>query len=103
MIQERTNKHAVTVRIAGEEHTIRSEAEPEHTRACAEFVDAAIAEVRRSVSLIETHKAAILAALSITDQLLRARQELERGSDEMAGRLEALARRLEEAVSGPAR
>ena len=32
-------KHSVTVRIAGEEHTIRSNADPEYTKQCARYVD----------------------------------------------------------------
>jgi cell division protein ZapA (FtsZ GTPase activity inhibitor) len=71
-------RNAVTVRIAGEEHTIRANAEPEYTRSCARYVDERIAEIRSKGSLIETHKAAILAALSISDELLQAREELDR-------------------------
>lgn len=94
-------KHAVTVRIAGEEHAIRSEAEPDYTRSCAQFVDDAISEVKENVNLIETHKAVILAALSITDQLFQARGELERVSQELVGRLDTLRRRIEEALDRP--
>lgn len=92
--------HTVTVRIAGEEHSIRSEAQPEHTRACAEHVDRAIAAVKERVSLVEPHKAAILAALSITDELFRVRAELERLSADLAGRLDGLRRRVEEVMDG---
>ena len=39
-------KASVTVRIAGEEHTIRANAEPEYTRRCASFVDERIQEIK---------------------------------------------------------
>ncbi|MBT8396175.1 MAG: cell division protein ZapA, partial [Gemmatimonadetes bacterium] len=58
----------VTVRIGGEDHTIRANVEPEYTIKCAEWVDGRISEIRSQVGLIESHKAAILAALSITDE-----------------------------------
>jgi cell division protein ZapA (FtsZ GTPase activity inhibitor) len=45
--------------------------------------------------VIETHKAAILAALSITDELFQARDELERMKKEVTSRATNLARRLE--------
>ena len=88
-------KTAVAVRIAGEEHTIRANAEPEYTRSCARYVDERIADIRSKGALIETHKAAILAALSISDELFQAREELERTRREMASRATNLARRLE--------
>jgi cell division protein ZapA len=88
-------RSSVTVRIAGEEHTIRANAEPEYTRSCARYVDERIADLRSKGTLIETHKAAILAALSISDELFQAREELDRTRREMASRATNLARRLE--------
>ncbi len=67
----------VTVVIGGEEYKLRSDATPEYTRDCAAFVDRTLAELLQGSNLIEGHKAAILAALSITDQLFQARGELE--------------------------
>lgn len=99
-MSEPDRKSAVTVRIAGEEHTIRANAEPEYTRSCARYVDERIAEIRSKSALIETHKAAILAALSISDELLQARDELERLRREVTSRATDLVRRLEERVGG---
>jgi cell division protein ZapA (FtsZ GTPase activity inhibitor) len=61
-----------------------------------------IADIRSKGPLIETHKAAILAALSISDELFQARQELERVRREMASRTTHLARRLETELGAPA-
>lgn len=68
------SKQVVRVSIVGEEYAIRSEATPEHTRAVAEYVDDAIRRVLNSGGAVETRKAAILAALQITDQLFEAEQ-----------------------------
>ena len=68
-------KHSTRVTICGEDYTIRSDASPERTRAVAEHVDKAIREVMGSAAIVESHKAAILAALSITDALFRERAE----------------------------
>ena len=86
---------SVTIRIAGEEHTIRANAEPEYTRLCASYVDERISEIRSQGVLMETHKAAILAALSISDELLQAREELERVRKEVGSLAADLTRRLE--------
>lgn len=89
----------VTVRIGGEDHTIRANVEPEYTKKCAEWVDDRITEIRSQLGLIESHKAAILAALSITDEMFQAREQLEdyqNSSDRMA---ESLVMRLEEALA----
>ncbi len=68
------SKQVVRVTIVGEEYAIRSEATPEHTRAVAAYVDDAIRRVLNGGGAVETRKAAILAALQITDQLFQAEQ-----------------------------
>ena len=86
---------SVTVRIAGEEHTIRANAEPAYTKKCARLVDERIQEIRSKSGLIEGHKAAILAALSIADEYFQALDELARSRKDVAARSATLTRRLE--------
>lgn len=97
---EGSHMASVTVRIAGEEHTIRANADADYTRACARFVDARFQDIREKSGLVETHRVAILAALSITDQLFRAREEVERLRREAAQQSHALAERVESALDG---
>jgi cell division protein ZapA len=92
-------RQSVTVIIAGERHVIRAEAPPEYTRQVAEHVDATIRNLDAGHSL-EPHRAAILAALTITDELFRARQELDRLQREIARRSTRLANILERAAEG---
>lgn len=67
-------KTSIKVEILGESYAIRSEAAPEHTRAVAEHLDRAIRQILSSGSVIETNRAAILAALQITSELFQARE-----------------------------
>jgi cell division protein ZapA len=80
-------KSAVKVTIGGEEYTVRSELPPEYTREVAAYLDAALKRVRDSLPMVESHKAAILAALAITDELFQAR----RGDRQIADRLTRMA------------
>jgi cell division protein ZapA len=80
-------KHAVRVVIGGEEYAVRSELPPEYTREVAAYLDAALKRVKDMLPMVESHKAAILAALAITDELFQAR----RGDREIAARLTAAA------------
>lgn len=82
-----TKKHAVKVMIGGEEYTVRSDLPPEYTREVAAHVDQALKRVLSQASIVETHKAAILAALDITNELFQAKK----GEREVAARLAALA------------
>lgn len=75
--------HSTRVRIVGEEYTIRSDVPPEHTRAIAAHVDAAIRKVLESPAITDPGKAAILAAMSITDELFRERAAQEALAEEM--------------------
>ena len=93
-------RESVTVRIAGEEHAIRSSAEPEYTTRCAAYLDRRFHEIKKQVGLLEGHKVAILAALSITDELFQAQDTQEQSGSQIAERVNALAARLEDTVSG---
>ncbi|MES2525135.1 MAG: cell division protein ZapA [Gemmatimonadota bacterium] len=73
MIDRNENKALVRVRIVGEEYTLRTEASPQHTQSVAEHVDRTIRAIMSAGATVETHKAAILAALQITDELFRER------------------------------
>jgi len=80
-------KRSVRVTIVGEEYPIRTERSAEFTRAVAEYVDRTIRSVLAGGSVVEPQKAAILAAMKITDELFHAREE----SDELAGEMQSLA------------
>jgi cell division protein ZapA len=92
-------KASVTVRIAGEEHTIRSSAEAEYTKRCARYVDERIHDIKKQVGLLEGHKAAILAALSIADEFFQAKEDLEQSGVDLASKVGDLAEALEAAVA----
>jgi len=98
-----SEKASVTVRIAGEEHTIRANAEPAYTRKCAALVDERIREIRSKSGLIESHKAAILAALSIADEYFQAVDEAERIRKDVGSRTADLLSRVEQGLkaAGP--
>ena len=93
-------KTSVTVRIAGDEHTIRASAEPAYTRRCAKLVDDRIHQIRLQAGLIEGHKAAILAALSIADECFQAQEDLAGIRQDLAARAAELSRRLQDATEG---
>jgi cell division protein ZapA (FtsZ GTPase activity inhibitor) len=89
-------RHTVAVEIAGERHVLRSDVPPERTRAVAAHVDETIRSLPAFPTL-EPFRAAILASLSITDELFRAREEIERLKAEMEARTAEIAEILEEA------
>jgi cell division protein ZapA len=89
-------RHTVTVTIADERHVLRSDAAPEYTHAVAAHVDRTVRALGDAAPL-QAHRTAILAALSITDELFRTRQELEQLREAIASRGAALADRLEAA------
>jgi cell division protein ZapA len=80
----------VKVTIGTDEYTLKSDRPPEYTQAVAEHVDQALQEVLTVGAIVESHKAAILAALAITDELFQAR----RSQAELAERLRALSAEL---------
>ena len=77
-------KATVRVTIFGEEYAIRTDAPQEYTLECARYVDEAVQ----------------LAALQITDELFRTREDLARRTDSMQERLSALRERVDAVVQG---
>jgi cell division protein ZapA (FtsZ GTPase activity inhibitor) len=88
--------HVVSVQIAGEEYTIRTQASPEYTRDCAAHVDRTINEIMSAGAIIQAHKAGILAALAVTDQLFETRREV----TDLRAQVERLATQLASEVEG---
>ena len=84
MTEQRT---VVKVTIGGDEYTLKSDRTAEYTRAVAEHVDNALKDVLATGAIVEPQKAAILAALAITDELFVEQA----AASEMAERLSNLA------------
>lgn len=78
---------AIRVEIAGEEYTLRAEADEEYTRRCAALVDERMKAVSAK-SGVSVKNAAIMAALSLSDELLRERARV-------GDRLQGLTARIE--------
>ena len=100
MSERSPGRQSVTVEIAGERHTLRSDASSEYTQSVAAHLDATI----RSLGLgntLDPHRAAILAGMTITDELFRAREEVAALRSELAQRATRLAALLEAASAGP--
>ena len=88
-------KNSVRVTILNEDYNIRSDASVEHTRAVAQYVDSAIRKVMSSGMIVESNKAAILAALQIAGELFEARERAE----ELASSLNGLTEELRPLIS----
>ncbi len=93
-----STRHSVTVQIAGGKHVLRSDVSPEYTRSVAAHVDATIRALGSSQPL-EAHRATVLAALFITDELFRTREQVRLLNEELERRTATLAELLEGAAA----
>ena len=81
-----SKRNAVRVTILNEDYNIRSDTSVEQTQAVARYVDRAIRQVMTSGTVVETNKAAILAALQIAGELFEARDN----ADELSRSIRSL-------------
>jgi cell division protein ZapA len=72
-----SKRNSVRVTILNEDYNIRSDTSSEQTRAVAQYVDRVIRQVMSSGMVVESNKAAILAALQIAGELFEAREHAE--------------------------
>lgn len=99
-MSENPAKNVVTVTIADEEYTLRAMSTPEHALQCAALVDQSVREVLLQSSLMQPQKAAILAALTLADQLLQLRAEIAEHRRGSAGFARRLADDVEQRLAG---
>jgi cell division protein ZapA len=71
----RSDKNVLKVRIYGAEYSIRGQADPDYIKTVAEYVDAKMLDVDKTVRVDSALKVAILALLNIADELFRERSE----------------------------
>ena len=88
---------SVRVVIAGEEYTLRTNADESYTLECAALVNERMAGFRAG-SRLDRGKAAIMAALSLSDDILQQKARLAQLEEKLLDDAEALATRLDEVL-----
>lgn len=68
---------SVQVQIFGEEHMVRGQATPEYIKKLAASIDVRLREVLENNPMLPRHKAAILVALNIANELEKLKEEHE--------------------------
>ena len=81
------SRTTVRVKIAGEEYTLRTDADEAYTRRCAAFVDERMRAIGGESGL-GAKKTAIMAALSLSDDLLQQQERFRNQAQKLAGRLQ---------------
>jgi len=87
----------VELTVLGQTLSVRSAAPPAHLRALAAYLDERVSALHKG-GVRDTQTALLMAALDITDELFRAREERAREEHEVSERLDALRALLDGAV-----
>jgi cell division protein ZapA (FtsZ GTPase activity inhibitor) len=89
----------VELSLLGQTLTVRTEASPEYVRQLATFLEERVGELARA-GIKDQMAALTLAALDITDELFRAREERARQDGDVNTRLSALVEILDRLAPG---
>jgi cell division protein ZapA (FtsZ GTPase activity inhibitor) len=92
-----TERARVDVTLLGQQLVIRTEASPEYVKTLAAFIEERVATLRKS-GVRDTMMALTLAALDITDELFRARQDRVRDDATLRTRIEGMTSLLDDAL-----
>ena len=90
----------VELTLLGQTLTVRTEASDDYVRTLARYLESRVTTLRQS-GVQDASKALLLAALDITDELFRAREEKDKGVGDVGARLGALVTLLEQATPKP--
>jgi cell division protein ZapA len=85
-----TETTVIPVKILGIEYMIEAEADPEHTKQVARYVDSKMREVMGSLPTQSVQNITILAAMEMANDLLRERREKEEITERMERLVELL-------------
>ncbi len=89
-----SDSRPVEVVIGGHKLLVSSDHPAEYTKAVADHFDQAFQRIRSALPTVDSHRAAILAGLAVTDELFQSRQ----ASTGATARVRAVAARLEQLV-----
>jgi cell division protein ZapA (FtsZ GTPase activity inhibitor) len=84
----------VELTLLGQTLTVRTEADPEYVKRLARYLEERVGALK-GAGVKDPMAALTLAALDITDELFRAREDRERQDDDVGARLGALVQMLE--------
>lgn len=87
----------IELTLLGQTLTLRTEAAPDYLRSLARYLESRVDTLRRA-GVQDSARALLLAALDITDELFRAREERERQTGDLGTRLGNLVSVLERAT-----
>ena len=85
-MNEQPEASSVRVKIYDREYAFRTTGDPERLRALCAALDKRMRELAASTGAVDTLKLAILVALSLSDDLLKAQEELKRLDDSVSRR-----------------
>jgi cell division protein ZapA len=83
-------KQSVKVNILGEDYPIRGDAEKEYILRVGKYVDLKMREVAEKLSNKSPLRVAVLAAMNITDELFREREDKEKKISDVEERTQTL-------------
>lgn len=79
---------SIKVEISDEQYTLRTDADEEHARRCAAMVDARMRRITGDAGPV-SKKVAIMAAISLADDIIRQQSAVGERSRALADRIEA--------------
>ena len=83
------------VEIFGERYTLRGTDSPDYLRRVAEYVDGKFQEVAKGSPALVPAKVAVLASLTIADELFKQNEAVRRQEDELLTRIDGLVQLLQ--------
>jgi cell division protein ZapA len=85
-MNEQPESSSVRAKIYDREYALRTSGDPERLQTLCAGLDKRMREIAASTGAVDTLKVAVLAALSLADDLQRAREELQRLDDSVGRR-----------------
>lgn len=92
--------HLVEIKVLGQTFTVKSDAEENHIREVARYVNEKIEEILAKTRTVSSLNVAILAALNIADDLLKEKERRKSMLDAIEAQSRELVERIEMKIGG---
>lgn len=93
-------KNSVEVEILGNGYKLRTDGSPEYVNKITEYLNEKIKKIAKGSPVISTTDVSILAALNITDELFKLREDVGRKNDKLVEKTNILIEHINKQLEG---
>ncbi|MGC9325655.1 MAG: cell division protein ZapA [Desulfomonilia bacterium] len=88
----------VTIRILGQEYTVKTGGDTNHVRALSRYIDEKVLNVQQEGKAVNTHELVAMVMLNMADDVVQAKAELETFKKTVSDKVDTLLHHIDKSI-----